>query len=191
MEEDAENKNKIVVLHDGFVKLTKDGKFEAVHTTNSVAVLVYVSDLDKIVLINQSRAPMKNDVNPEGTIIEVPAGRFDRKLSVEALVVKELDEEIGAKIDESQVQLVSDGWLAMSPGILTERIYLTYVEITSNQLEEKGRVFGVAAEGEIIHRRILVPVNQLGPVEPIEDLKTWALIQWFFKKREQMRGIKL
>lgn len=165
-------------VYTGFCKVYKDGISEVVEASDSVGFLIYIKDSGEVILVKQKRSAMKSKQNPEGYIIEVPAGRFDNSLGVKELIALEASEEVGAKIDVDNVQLLNDGKaLALSPGILTEKMYLGYVEIPSNILEE-DRIFGVDDGEEIL--RIKVKVKDLESMV-FEDMKTFALIQWFLR----------
>lgn len=169
-------------VYDGFLKVDKvqtaAGPREVVVATDSVAFLVYNKDKDELLFATQDRAPMICPDNPEGTILEVGAGRFDTETGVRGLVVKELKEELGVTATESEIQVLNDGIpLALSPGVLTERQYLAYVEVTSDRVDPAKRVYGEPSEGEVIIRRF-IPTSDL-PGIGIHDMKTWALLQWF------------
>ncbi len=172
--------------YNGFVKVdnvdTSMGVREVVVATDSVAFLVYNRDKDEILLVTQDRAPMMSADNPRGRILEVAAGRFDIKIGVKGLVVKELLEELGVTAREDEVHLLNDGIpLALSPGVLTERQYLAYVEVSSERIDPTKRLYGDGNEGEAITRRF-VPVSELAHLK-IEDMKTWALVQWFLGRK--------
>jgi 8-oxo-dGTP pyrophosphatase MutT (NUDIX family) len=169
-------------VYDGFVKVDKVqtpvGPREVVVATNSVAFLVYNKDTDELLFATQDRAPMMCPDNPRGTLLEVGAGRFDSKIGVRGLVVKELKEELGVTATEAEVRVLNDEIpLALSPGVLTERQYLAYVEVTSNRIDPAKRLYGERKEGEAIARRF-VPGRELSQIR-IHDMKTWALLQWF------------
>jgi len=179
------------VVYDGFAKVFRGAtKHEVVKVTDSVAFLIHITDMDCVVLVSQQRGPMMRDDNPDGTIVEAPAGRFDVKLTVKGLIAKEATEEIGAKgvIPENLITLLNHGEpLALSPGILTERQYLAFVEITSHMIEEGDRIFGVDADEKI--KRLMHPVQMLKGQE-FEDMKTFALVQWFLNHlRSQGRSL--
>ena len=169
-------------VYDGFVKVDKvqttAGPREVVNATDSVAFLVYNKDRDELLFATQDRAPMMQPDNPQGTILEVGAGRFDIKIGVRGLVVKELKEELGVTATEAEVQVLNDEIpLALSPGVLTELQYLAYVEVTTDRIDPAKRLYGERKEGEAIARRF-VPVSELSRIQ-IHDMKTWALLQWF------------
>lgn len=173
-------------VHNGFVKvdkLTVPGlpyTPEVVRVSNSVAFLVYNLDTDEFLMTTQNRFPMVTDKNPEGTILEVGAGRFDTKIGVAGLVVKELKEELGVDATEDEILVLNDGNpMALSPGVLTEMQYLAYVGITNDRIDTSKRLYGVAAEGESIIRRFIPLQDFVEGKIPIYDMKTFALIQWF------------
>ena len=173
-------------VYDGFVKVdkveTSAGLREVVFATDSVAFLVYNKDRDELLFATQDRAPMMRPDNPHGTILEVGAGRFDTKIGVRGLVVKELKEELGVTATEDEVQILNDELpLALSPGVLTERQYLAYVEVTDDRIDPAKRLYGEPKEGEAIVRRF-IPVRELSQI-PVHDMKTWALLQWFQGKK--------
>jgi 8-oxo-dGTP pyrophosphatase MutT (NUDIX family) len=178
-------------VYDGFVKVDKVetavGLREVVDATDSVAFLVYNKDTNELLFTTQDRAPMMRPDNPEGTMLEVGAGRFDARIGVKGLVVKELKEELGVTATEDEVQLLNDGLpLALSPGVLTERQYLAYVEVTSDRIDPAKRLYGERKEGEVIARRF-VSVRELSQI-PIHDMKTWALLHWFLARNAKAKA---
>lgn len=177
-------------VYEGFVKVdkveTSVGSREVVVVTDSVAFLVYSKDTDELLFATQDRVPMMRLDNPQGTILEVGAGRFDIKIGVRGLVVKELKEELGVTATEAEVQVLNDAIpLALSPGVLTERQYLAYVEVTSDRIDPTKRLYGQRKEGEAIARRF-VPVRELSRTQ-IHDMKTWALLQWFLARNAALK----
>ncbi len=146
---------------------TKAGRY-------SVGFLIYDPLSDSVILIKQQRTAMISDNNPSGFIMEIPAGRCDRPESVKATIVREAEEEVGAKINEDQVELLNEGVpMAMSPGILDELMYLAFVSLLPGQLELE-RVFGVAEEGEVIIRQLISAEKAHNMV--CTDMKTKTLL---------------
>ena len=173
-------------VYRGFVKVAQvessAGAREVVVSSDSVAILIYIPDMESVVLVSQERAPMQSAKNPLGVVMEVPAGRFDKHLSVKALMALEVLEETGLKIKPRQIELLNDGCaLALSPGILTERMYLGYAEIAADNIAQSGQVFGNAKEGERT-TRCLVRVQELRSMVFL-DMKPWALVQWFLREK--------
>jgi 8-oxo-dGTP pyrophosphatase MutT (NUDIX family) len=152
----------------------KSGRF-------SVGFLVYDPDSDCVILVEQQRTAMIDSSNPTGLIIEVPAGRCDRVESVKRTIAREAEEEIGAAVNEKQIEMLNNGVpLAMSPGIIDEMMYLAYIELRPGQLSP-DRVFGVAEEGEIIVRK-LIKAEEAHEMVCI-DMKTKALLLELKRRR--------
>ena len=171
-------------VYNGFVKVIKDGTFEIVKVTDSIAVLIYDVRTAEFVFVEQYLAPMKyNQTKPDNEmLLEVPAGRFDINLTVKQLIVKEVNEETGITIIEDDVELLNDGEaLALSPGVLTEKMFLAYVEIDTENDNLDETKFGNAEEGEKI-LRIFIPVDRMSRMF-FKDMKTFALIQWFMANK--------
>ena len=174
-------------VFDSFVKvdrvITPAGDREIVLSRDAVAILLYHRHSDCIVLINQQRVAMITEENPEGMFTEVVAGLFDLEIGIKELMVKEVAEEAGISLTEEQIELVNNGMpLASTPGGNTERIYLGYAEISSEQIDTSRRVFGLKEEGERI-TRTFVPAEELESMT-FHDMKTWTLVQWFLKSKK-------
>jgi nicotinate (nicotinamide) nucleotide adenylyltransferase len=170
-------------VYSGFcrVEMVDAGKGarEVVRTNDSVCALIYVRDRKKILLVRQMREAAIRPDNPDGMVVELLAGRFDVNLGVKALAAKEAKEEAGAVISENDVILLNNGRPVMlSAGILTERCYLAYAVINSNQIEDEERTFGVQAENEAIQRVWMTPEEFREYI--CEDLRVFALREWFF-----------
>ncbi len=174
-------------VYDGFVKIEKvdvDGKhlLEVVVTTDSVAFLVHNVDTAEVLLVTQNRPAMIRPDNRDGTITEAAAGRFDKKIGIEGLILDELHQELGVVARVDQIRQLNDGEpLALSPGVLTERQYLAYVAVSDHQIDPTKRRYGDPAEGESIIRRF-IPVQQLHSMS-FADMKTFALVQWFLRTK--------
>ena len=133
--------------------------FEVVETSDSVALLVFDKTSRELVFVSQKRPAMVRPDNTMGEIVEVLAGRFDVNLSVRALMVKEAKEELGLTISEDEIELLNFARLvALSPGILTEKMYLGYVEVDSSRFAT-GDTFGSDPGEET--KPVRVPVDIL------------------------------
>lgn len=148
-----------VILHKGFFTLESHAREGTPHrmlvlrATDSVAGLLYDRTNDRVLLVRQRREAMERSDNPDGFITELVAGRFDVKLGPKALLVKEAKEEAGVTLVEDDVRLLNGGKpMALSAGVLTERCYLAFAEITTDAVELDERTFGLAEEGEAIGR---------------------------------------
>ncbi len=173
------------VIFNGFIRLERwqpcsPFKSLVVRATDSVAGLLYDRTNHRVLLVRQQRAAMVRDDNQDGFIIEAVAGRFDYKTNPKALLVKEASEEAGVTITEDDVVLLNGGIpLALSAGVLTERSYLAYAEISLEAVAE-GEVFGVVEEGEHI-TRIWQDADAF-IAETHEDLRVWAFAQYLKNK---------
>jgi 8-oxo-dGTP pyrophosphatase MutT (NUDIX family) len=152
-----------------------------VRASDSIAGLLYDRVNDRVLLVRQCRAAMVRDNNPTGQIVELVAGRFDVNLDPRSLLVKEAWEEAGVTIKVDDVVLLNGGQpLALSTGVLTERSYLAFAEIRSEQMVP-GEVFGAPEEGEMI-TRFWMPAEDFISANH-EDLRVWALAQFLAKHR--------
>lgn len=152
-----------------------------------VAVLVYGKKTHMVYFVRQDRAAMITEQNPDGTIVEVVAGRCDVLGERLKLVVKcELLEKMGTEVTEEQIELLNSGkFLALSPGIVRERMILAFVELDDGSEVKLGKEYGLHGEGE----RTKVVGLGLDLLEDYkaEDMKTFALIQWFLR-RQTLKG---
>ncbi len=170
-------------VFDGFVKVDEVNTggphpFLVVVATDSVAFLVHNVDKDEVLLVTQQRPAMIRDDNPEGMITEAAAGRFDRDVGVDGLILSELLEELGVIATEDQIEHLNFHVpLALSPGVLTERQYLAYVAIRDDQIDPTKRQYGAKFESESI-TRTFIPVSRLEGMV-FDDMKLFALVQWF------------
>ncbi len=165
------------------LEVVKDGQHtrEILRGPDSVSILLFDSARDEVMLVQQQRLAVVEKLSP-GILTEVVAGRLDKGQNDPCIVaVQEALEEAGVTLAAEQIILVTgDCPLALSPGVLDEVTYLAYAEIGEGD-RVAGNVFGNKAEGE---RTTLVRI----PVSKLEnytssDLKTFALIQWFLRKR--------
>lgn len=144
-----------------------------VRTTDSCSGLLWDRTKDCVLLVRQKRVAMVSDSNPDGELVELVAGRFDVNLGPKALFVKEAKEEAGANLSEDDVEILNHGEpLALSPGVLTERAYLAFVEIREEHLDE-GDAFGAEAEGEQTNR-VWMPVQEFLATRH-QDLRVFTL----------------
>ena len=171
------------LLTRGFVSVfehTPTG-YTIVRATDAIAILVEVAGKG-VLMVRQERPAMITEKNPQGMLTEVIAGRFDCNLSPKALAVKEIEEEAGISVSEDQIEILNGGKpLAVGPGLISDRIYLAYANIRPNQVSGTQTVFGKPEEQEQT-LRVFFTIKQLETMR-FEDLKTYALVQYFLKER--------
>jgi ADP-ribose pyrophosphatase len=140
---------------------------------DSVAVLVYNLDTQKLLLIEQFRYP----AYPKGPgwIIETIAGIQDEGESPEQTARREAKEETGLEVEA--VEFIASFY--PSPGGCSERIYLYYVEI-SGEKANYNETGGLASENENIHTLELSMEDALNGIRngTIQDGKTILGIYW-------------
>ncbi|MFA6042177.1 MAG: NUDIX hydrolase [Patescibacteria group bacterium] len=160
--------------------------WSVLHASDSAGLLVFLKDRNAIVLVRQQRAPMVSAHNPEGSITELLAGRFDKDETPIQLLVREASEEAGIAIDASQIKVLNFGHpLALSAGIIDELCWIGYVEISDDQIDPSGKLYGLHEEGEFIDR-IMIPVEQLESLV-CEDARVFGMIQWFLRWQMEHR----
>lgn len=177
--------SSVVRVYDGFVKVDRaPNGYERVVTTDSVAVLIYDPTSQKVIFTSQVRFPMLETIPIKGDMVEVVAGRLDTPFyDVRGTVVKEIAEEIGVEIETNQVEIVSNK-LATSPGVLTEMMWLAYVELKPGQIDvNHNGTYGNSHENEETQRAFCHVDDLYRLVDELHDLKTWALIQWFLRNK--------
>ena len=112
--------------------------------SDGVAILLYNSSTQKVILTKQFRMPMYVAGSKKGFSIEVVGGTIDENESPEKSVIRETEEEVGYKIAE--VKKVST--IFLSPGIVREKVHLFIGEYEAEDKTENGG--GVEAENEEI-----------------------------------------
>jgi len=146
---------------------------------DSVAVLLYNLDTDRVILVNQFRYPAHAE---GGWITETVAGMLNDHEAPEDAVRREAFEETGYRLDE----LRHVATFYASPGGSSERIYLYLAEVTN--ASRIGAGGGLAEEGEDISLREYSPTGLARAIATgeLRDAKTLVAGLWFLG---QKRGI--
>jgi nudix-type nucleoside diphosphatase (YffH/AdpP family) len=142
----------------------------------SVAAVVWRHDTDDLLFAEQFRYPTLE--RGPGWLLEIMAGVIDGSETPEAAVRREIDEELGYRID--RVEPIATFYV--SPGGSSERIWLYFVDTTEASHSDAGG--GVAAENEDI-RVVTMPrdaARQALDEGQFTDAKTIIGLQWFFSK---------
>jgi nudix-type nucleoside diphosphatase (YffH/AdpP family) len=150
---------------------------------DSVAVLVFNLDTQKIILIDQFRYPTYD--NGHGWIAEVIAGMIDPDESPEESAKRELLEESGVTI--STIEHICTFYT--SPGGSSEQIFLYYAEV-SGEFAKHNKKGGLLQEGEDITSFEISLEEALGKIKTgeIRDAKTIIGIYWL--KNRQLKNNK-
>lgn len=141
---------------------------------NGACVLLLNKEKNTVILTKQFRMPIYENTPSDGMSIEVCAGAMDKDEAPDVCIIREIEEEVGYKIKEVTKVLES----YMSPGAVTEKIFLFIAEYTAAMKVHNGG--GLETEGEEIEvlemsfSKALQMVNN----QEIKDAKTVLLLQY-------------
>jgi nudix-type nucleoside diphosphatase (YffH/AdpP family) len=140
---------------------------------NSVAILAFNLDTQKIILINQFRYPTCG--NGHGWITELIAGMVDKGELPKESAQRELMEEAGLNV--SAFEHISTFY--SSPGGCSEQIFLYYAEV-SGEYAKYNKTGGLIKEGEDILSFEISLEDALDKIKTgeIKDAKTIIGIYW-------------
>ena len=146
---------------------------EAYDRGNGAAILLYNKEQGTVILTKQFRMPTFINGNETGMLIEAYAGLLDKD-NPEDCIKRETEEETGYKITD--VQKVFEVY--MSPGSVTEILYLFIVAYTSDMKINSGG--GIEHEQEDIEVLELPFHRAFNMIETgeIKDAKTIMLLQY-------------
>lgn len=102
----------------------------AVVRPSAVAVLLYNSDEDEVIMVQQHRYPVKVQGIHDDYLLEIPAGKIDDGETPSEAAIREIKEETGYQIDADNLILSSEYY--PSPGYSSELLYL-YSTVVSNE----------------------------------------------------------
>ncbi|TPN88993.1 NUDIX domain-containing protein [Aquimarina algicola] len=166
---------KATITHDRFHnENTISYSREMLDKGDCVAVLLFEKDTQNVLLINQFRYPTTQRDN-DGWLVELPAGGIEKDEDPVTCAIREVEEETGYRA--SQLQLISKFYA--TPGVSSERMYLYYAEVTSNDKIAEGG--GVKEENEDI-QLCKYPISEIDSLlnnSKINDAKTIIALQWF------------
>jgi len=138
---------------------SKELQRELVVRLPAVAVLMYDANSDEVVLIEQFRVGgMAHEDGPWQ--LEMVAGMIDTEETSEQVAVRECEEESGAMIAESDLELVCK--YLVTPGGSNESLAIFCAPVDASQL---SGVHGLPTEGEDIQ------------VQVIERQALWQMLQ--------------
>ncbi len=146
---------------------------EAYDRGNGAAILLYNKEQKTVVLTEQFRMPTYINGNETGMLIEACAGLLDTD-NPEDCIRRETEEETGYKITD--VQKVFE--LYMSPGSVTEILYLFVAEYTKeHKMTEGGGLEHEEEEIDVLELPFAQALDMVKTGE-IKDAKTVLLLQY-------------
>jgi len=164
---------KIKIQYETYESGIGEKTVEMVERGDSASIVLFEKDTSTLILAEQFRYPTAK--NSGGWIQELVAGRIDDDESVETTIKRELMEEAGYRV--KKIERI--GHYYVSPGYTTERIFIFYSEVMSNDKVLAGG--GKFEESENI-KLIKIPVEELEQKiksNSIIDAKTMIGVQWF------------
>lgn len=148
---------------------------------NSVAVLTFNRQTDKLILISQFRYPTYK--NGHGWTIEAIAGIIDEEESPEGAARREVEEETGLKV--SDLEHITTFY--PSPGGSSELVFLYYSEIAGNPIK-KDNTGGVISEGEDILSLEFSLEEALEKVKNGEIIDAKTIIGIYWLENQLLKG---
>lgn len=144
---------------------------------NSAAALLYNTETEKLLLVQQFRYPVYTDNYPQGAWLnEIIAGKIDPGETPREAISREILEETGYQV--RSLDLISSFYT--SPGGSSEKIFFFYGQvISSDKIEDTT---GVAKEHEDIK---LLEISYTDAMKMLHDhpgtydAKTLIALQWF------------
>lgn len=148
-------------------------KREVYDRGNGAAILLCNLENKTIILTRQFRLPTYLNGNKNGMMIEACAGLLDLD-EPEQCIIRETEEETGYRI--TKVQKVMETY--MSPGVLTEILYLFIGEYNKSMKVNEGGGLEVEQENiEVLEMKYEEAYNKIASGE-IKDAKTILLLQY-------------
>lgn len=159
------------VAYDTFDGETIEATRYAFERGDSVAVLLWDSEKQNLILTHQFRYPTCK--HNKGWIKEIVAGSIDNNEDPATSAKREVMEELGYFLPS--VEHIHTFYT--SPGGSTEKMFLYYAEVTSKQKINSGG--GLKDEKEDI-RLVTIPIKEIKNfMATLEDAKTILALQWF------------
>lgn len=156
---------------DGTWKRVSRESYDRGHGTG---VLLYNIEKQTVILTRQFRMPIYYTNKHEAMSIEVCAGAIDQNESAESTIIREVEEEVGYRV--KHVKKVMESY--MSPGALTEKMYLFVAEYSdAMKINEGGGLESENEEIEVLELPFLEAIKMMQSGD-IQDAKTIMLLQY-------------
>jgi UDP-sugar diphosphatase len=115
---------------------SKQKTWEIVKVGDSVAILLYHQQKDAFVVVKQFRPPVYANGHKNGMSVELCAGLVDKPLSLEQIVIEEVEEECGYKITSKDIQKITSFYTSV--GFAGSKQTLYYAVIDESMRVSKG-----------------------------------------------------
>ena len=157
----------------------KDGTWkrlsrESYDRGNGTSILLYNKEKGTIILTKQFRMPAyANNIN-DGMSIEVCAGALDKDEAPEVCIIREVEEEVGYKIEKATKVLEA----YTSPGAVTEKMFMFIAEYDETmKVNDGGGVDSENEEIDVLEVPFSKAIKMMHDFE-IKDAKTIMLLQY-------------
>ena len=138
--------------------------------SDAIAILLYNTTKDTVVMVKQFRYPTRRD-NYKGYTIEVPAGKVDEGETPVQAALREVVEEVGYKIKKKNLIECMPAYT--TPGYSTEKIYYFLARVTNKDKISEGG--GCISENENIEVLEIPYLTFRNNMDCFDDLKTRML----------------
>ena len=141
---------------------------------DGTSILLYNKEKQTVILTKQFRMPAYANNKEDGMSIEVCAGAIDNNERPEFCIIREVEEEVGYKIDNAIKVMEA----YTSPGAVTEKMFLFIAQYTDSMKISSGG--GLEIENEEIEVMEVTFSEAIKMVEnfEIKDAKTIMLLQY-------------
>lgn len=147
---------------------------ESYNRGHGAAILLFSKEKKTVILTKQFRMPIYDTAPNEAMSIEVCAGAIDNNDKPLETIIRETEEEVGYKIENAKQVLTA----YMSPGALTEKMYLFIAEYSEiNKINEGGGLESENEEIEVVEISFQEALKMIED-EEIIDAKTIMLLQY-------------
>jgi ADP-ribose pyrophosphatase len=143
---------------------------------DSVAALVWLEDAERLLFTEQFRLPTL-DKGP-GWLLEIAAGMIDRGETPDAAIRREIEEELGYRVEG--VQPIAHFYV--SPGGSSERIWLYSVDAREPTRVSGGG--GIGDEDVRVVRMTVDDAREALTAGRFVDAKTIVALQWWLPRRD-------
>lgn len=153
---------------------TKNVTHEVYGKSDGVAVLLYNTEKQTVILSKQFRSPIYVAGVSNGISIELVGGAIDENENPVATAIRETEEEVGYKVE--RLQRVST--IFLSPGIVKEKVHLfigAYKD--DDKTENGGGVFNEDEEIEVLEVSYSDALTMIEK-EEIIDARTILLLHY-------------
>ena len=168
-------------IKTSFATYTQNGKeksWEIVEAHDSVAILIYHTQKNAFILVQQFRPAVYLN-NQDGMTIELCAGIVDKNLSLVEIAIEEVEEECGYKVGVENIEKIIS--FHTSVGFAGSKQMLYYVEVDESMKVSEGG--GVDDEQIEV---VTLPVAEVKALIYDESIaKTSGLMfafMWYFDK---------